>query len=390
MYPWGQDDPVIRLAQTFKIYLLYFLNVSQNRVKSQWRNGSFHFHIHFCFIAKQRWNDGQTLIFKTHTYIERRRRREREKRYHCRLLQKAKSQKWSAGGDDVPGQTHKQHTRGRSIRMQLGFLTHIMFLNNCTLHTPNSWMLIIRACVRVRGEVFLLLFFCFHSNSSNRGLQYCEVIPPQSSGQPPTAFLPSAVKWSLTACLLRAGYCISLTATIQASKLEVTAPSPSTAFIPPTPPSIPSPPFCQGFVLKGLLPQPQWSSPPINTLILSQKSPRMIRPEVLSNLGEKGGNVGGVVSNQRRDYGNAANGSNPKLMTSKKKNDLRQRFRGRNLKQPHQVFCKVQVFGLNCAKCFLDNSVIWRKNGRWHRQSCPNGRGDRSVPLIPPQNLIQK
>lgn len=120
------------------IYLLYFLNVSQNRVKSQWRNGSFHFHIHFCFIAKQRWKDGQTLIFKTHTYIERRRRRERKKEIMADYYKKPKVRSDQQGGMMSLGKRTKQNTRGRSIRMQLGFLTHIMFLNYCTLHTPNS------------------------------------------------------------------------------------------------------------------------------------------------------------------------------------------------------------------------------------------------------------
>lgn len=133
--------------------------------------------------------------------------------------------------------------------MRLGFLTHIMVLNYCTLQIPNSWIL-------SSWEGCFLFFFWFRfvsllffSNCSNCGLQYRGVI------RAPVLF-PSAIKWSLTACLLNADYCISLTATI----LGLNWKWPCwalyrfhTFFFPsPAPPS-PLPPFCRGFVLKDFL-----------------------------------------------------------------------------------------------------------------------------------------
>lgn len=72
-----------------------------------------------------------------------RRQEERENKKTWQIVTKSQkseviSRKRGGVREDVPGQTHKRNLRGRSIRMQPGFLTHIMFLNYRTLHTPNS------------------------------------------------------------------------------------------------------------------------------------------------------------------------------------------------------------------------------------------------------------
>lgn len=102
---------------------------------------------------------------------------------------------------DVPGQMCKQNIWRIKIRMRLGFLTHIMFLNYCTLQIPNSWIL------SSWEGFFVLSCCCFFQIALTVDYNIVE-----SSG-PPVLF-PSAIKWSLTACLLNADYCISLTATI--------------------------------------------------------------------------------------------------------------------------------------------------------------------------------